>query len=109
MTPKARDSKTVIILFVAGAGLVVAAFTYAFVQRWPTFDPLVTAGIIGVGLLLIVIYERLGLIYKELRTIVLQFERLTVDASSPSSPSTPESQSGAKEPYPDVKQGGQSG
>jgi hypothetical protein len=79
---KAPDSKTIVLLFVAGAGLVVATFTYAFVRRWPTFDPLVTAGIVGVGLLLIVIYERLGHIHGELRTIVVQLDRLNSQAAT---------------------------
>jgi hypothetical protein len=64
------DSKTVVVLFAAGAGLIVATFTYGLMAFWrPTFDPLVTATMIGVGLLLIVIYERLGRIHEELRTI----------------------------------------
>lgn len=78
MSPtKPPDSKTVVLLFVAGAGLVVAAFTYAFIRRWPTFDPLVTAGIVGVGLLLIVIYERLGHMQAELRTIAYHLELMS--------------------------------
>lgn len=77
MTPqRTPDSKTIVLLFVAGAGLVVATFTYAFVRRWPTFDPLVTAGIVGVGLLLIVIYERLGHMHAELRAIAFHLDRL---------------------------------
>lgn len=76
MSPtKLPDSKTILMLFVIGAGLIVGTFTYFFVRRWPTFDPLVTATMIGVGLLLIVIYERLGLIHRELRTVVLLLER----------------------------------
>jgi hypothetical protein len=75
MKPIQPDSKTVVILFVAGASLVVATFTYAFVRRWPTFDPLVTATMIGIGLLLIVIYERLGLIHTELRSIANLLDR----------------------------------
>ena len=81
MSPtKAPDSKTVVILFVAGAGLVIAAFTYAFIRRWPTFDPLVTAGIVGVGLLLIVIYERLGHMHTELRTIAYHLELMSAES-----------------------------
>jgi len=85
MTPKKTpDSKTIVLLFVAGAGLVVATFTYAFVRRWPTFDPLVTAGIVGVGLLLIVIYERLGHMHAELRAIAFHLDRLSgVDGIRP--------------------------
>lgn len=85
MTPtRTPDSKTIVILFVAGAGLVVASFSYAFIRRWPTFDPLVTAGIVGVGLLLIVIYERLGHMHSELRTIAFHLDRLnSQDAMKP--------------------------
>jgi hypothetical protein len=75
MNPIKPDSKTIVILFVTGASLVLATFTYSFVRRWPTFDPLVTATMIGVGLLLIVIYERLGLIHKELQTIAVLLDR----------------------------------
>jgi len=78
MSPtKAPDSRMVVILFVAGAGLVIASFTYAFIRRWPTFDPLVTAAIVGVGLLLIVIYERLGHMHSELRTIAYHLQLLS--------------------------------
>ena len=73
---RAPDSKTVVILFVAGAALVLAAFSYALVRQWRTFDPLVTAAMIGVGLLLIVIYERLGQMLSELHTIAYHLERL---------------------------------
>jgi hypothetical protein len=69
------DSKTVVILFAAGAGLIVATFTYGLMAFWrPTFDPLVTATMIGVGLLLIVIYERLGKIHDELREMTGQLK-----------------------------------
>ena len=76
MSPtKLSDSKTIVMMFAMGAGLIVGTFTYFIVRRWPTFDPLVTATMIGVGLLLIVIYERLGHIHSELRTMVLLLER----------------------------------
>ena len=79
-----RESQTVLILFAAGAALVIAAFAFALVQNWRTFDPLVTASMIGVGLLLIVIYERLGHMNAELRTISSLLERLNsaVDAQA---------------------------
>ena len=86
MNPKrAPDSRTVVVLFVAGAALVVAAFTYALIRQWRTFDPLVTASMIGVGLLLIVIYERLGHMLSELHTISYQLERLNLGAPSSAS------------------------
>ena len=73
---RASESQTVVILFVAGAALVVAAFTFALARNWATFDPLVTASMIGVGLLLIVIYDRLGHMHSELRTISSLLERI---------------------------------
>lgn len=78
MTPnKQRDSRTTVtVFFLSGAALVVAAFTLAIAKNWSTFDPLVTASMIGVGLLLIVIYERLGHMHTELRTIAFHLERL---------------------------------
>jgi hypothetical protein len=98
MIPTKPDSKTVVILFAAGASLVVATFTYALVRRWPTFDPLVTATMIGVGLLLIVIYERLGLIHSELRTIAHLLDPHKGAASdSPASAALNDDASGAKE------------
>ena len=90
MSPtKPSDSKTVVILFVAGAGLIIAAFTYALLRRWPTFDPLSTAGIVGVGLLLIVIYERLGLMHTELRTIAYHLELMSGESKEVSSNEAP--------------------
>jgi hypothetical protein len=77
MSPKTpRDSQTTVMLFIAGAALIVGAATLALVKNWATFDPLVTASMIGVGLLLIVIYERLGHMHTELRTIAFHLDRL---------------------------------
>ena len=102
----APDSKTVVILFAAGAGLVVAAFSYALIRRWPTFDPLVTAGIVGMGLLLIVIYERLGRMYTELRTIAHHLELMSGgsgDARRRGAGTTSDRPVGAKEVSGDAK------
>ena len=93
MSPKkAPDSQTVVILFVAGAALVVAAFAFALIRQWRTFDPLVTASMIGVGLLLIVIYERLGHMHSELRSIAYQLERLADGGSGAAAGSGPSSE-----------------
>jgi len=79
MSPRRpRDSQTITILFIAGAALVVAAFALALVRNWATFDPLVTASMIGVGLLLIVIYDRLGHMQAELRTIAFHIQRIDI-------------------------------
>ena len=105
MSPtKAPDSKTVVLLFVAGSGLVIAAFTYAFIRRWPTFDPLVTAASVGVGLLRIVIYERLGHMQTELRTIAYHLELMSTakDGAHGRVPSTTHP-AGASEGPPDAR------
>lgn len=68
--PAPRDRLSVMALFAIGTGLVVAAMAYAVLRSWPTFDPLASATLIGIGLLLIVIHERLAAILKELRELV---------------------------------------
>lgn len=106
MSPtKAPDSKTVVLLFVAGSGLVIAAFTYAFIRRWPTFDPLVTAAIVGVGLLLIVIYERLGHMQTELRTIAYHLELMSTESKDGAHGRVPSAThpAGASEGPPDAR------
>jgi hypothetical protein len=65
-----RERPTLIVLFALGTGLVVASLTYAAVRQWPTFDPMASATLIGIGLLLVVIHERLGAILRELRELV---------------------------------------
>jgi hypothetical protein len=99
MRPKKAgdDSKTVLILFGVGAALVLAALISALMKGWATFDPLVTASIIGVGLLLIVIYERLGDMYKELLTISLRLERLDATQAQDAAGDAKQSAPSAKE------------
>ena len=46
-------------LFINGAALVILAFVQSIYRSWPTLDPLATSAQIGVGMLLIVICERL--------------------------------------------------
>lgn len=65
-----RERPALVVLFALGTGLVVASLTYAALRRWPTFDPMATATLIGIGLLLVVIHERLGAILRELRELV---------------------------------------
>ena len=65
-----RDRPTLVVLFALGTGLVVASLTYASLRNWPTFDPMASATLIGIGLLLVVIHERLGAILRELRELV---------------------------------------
>ncbi len=72
-----RDSGLAAFVFAAGAILVLVAFIYSVVRSWSSFDPLAMAVLVGVGLVLVVIYDRLGLILKELRAIVDLLERYT--------------------------------
>lgn len=65
-----RERPTLVVLFALGTGLVVASLTYAALRNWPTFDPMASATLIGIGLLLVVIHERLGAILRELRELV---------------------------------------
>ena len=65
-----RERPALVALFALGTGLGVASLAYAALRRWPTFDPMATATLIGIGLLLVVIHERLGAILRELRELV---------------------------------------
>lgn len=67
---KRRERPALIVLFAVGTGLIIASLTYAALRSWPTFDPLASATLIGIGLLLVVIHERLGAILQELRELV---------------------------------------
>ena len=82
------------VLFAAGAGLVIAAFTYSLVHSWPSFDPIASATLIGIGLLLVVIYDRLGAILRVLQRLVSIAEEHAPEREvrSPSRP--PDAQSG---------------
>lgn len=57
------------IFFAVGAILVVVGLMYSLAKSWPSFDPLALATLVGIGLLLVVVCERLGLILQELRKI----------------------------------------
>ena len=55
-----RERRVLQTLFATGVGLIITTFTYSMLRSWPTFDPVATAALIGIGLLQVVIYERLG-------------------------------------------------
>jgi hypothetical protein len=55
--------------FIGGATLVVVSLMYSLVKSWPSFDPLALSALVGGGLLLVVVCERLSLILRELRSI----------------------------------------
>lgn len=71
-----------VLLFAVGTGLVVASLAYAALRSWPTFDPLASATLIGIGLLLVVIHERLGAILRELRELVSLARKTDDEAES---------------------------
>jgi hypothetical protein len=67
-------------LFAAGAILVILGFLYAVKRSWPALDPLNLVMLVGIGLLLVVVCERLRLILRELRTLTSLIHRATVRA-----------------------------
>src|SRR6266536_3021728 len=70
-TTKGRRREPVVIegFFIGGAILVVITLMYSLTRSWPSFDPLALSALVGGGLLLVVICERLSLILRELRRI----------------------------------------
>ena len=75
-----RDPLVIEAFFVAGAILVVVGLIYSLAKSWPSFDPLALAALVGIGLLLVVVCERLGLILRELRKITALMQRGVSDA-----------------------------
>ena len=75
-----RDSALVEFLFAAGAILVIVGLLYAIRKSWPSFDPLSLAMLVGIGLLLVVVCERLRLILRELREMTTLIRTATTEA-----------------------------
>lgn len=67
-TPRA-EAPVVEVFFVLGAILVVVGFLYSIARAWRSFDPLALAMLVGIGLLLVVVCERLRTVVHELRTL----------------------------------------
>jgi hypothetical protein len=67
--PRRREPFVTEIFFASGAILVILGLMYSLAKSWPSFDPLALATLLGIGLLLVVVCERLGLILRELRQI----------------------------------------
>jgi xanthosine utilization system XapX-like protein len=63
------DSPVVEVFFVLGAILIVVGFVYSLARHWPSFDPLALAMLVGMGLLLVVVCERIRLVLQELRVL----------------------------------------
>jgi hypothetical protein len=74
-----RDHLLVEFIFAAGAILVVLGFLYAVRRSWPALDPLSLVMLVGIGLLLIVVCERLRLIQREMRALTSLIRRATVE------------------------------
>jgi hypothetical protein len=66
-------------LFVAGTLLVILGFLHAVRRSWPALDPLSLVMLVGIGLLLIVVCERLRLILRALLELVSLLRRATVE------------------------------
>jgi hypothetical protein len=75
-----RNYPLVEFLFAAGTLLVILGFFYALRRSWPTLDPLSLVMLVGIGLLLIVVCERLRLILRELQELTTVIRRATVEA-----------------------------
>jgi hypothetical protein len=63
------EAPIVEVFFVIGAILVVVGFLYSAARSWPSLDPLALATLVGIGLLLVVVCERLRTMTHELRTL----------------------------------------
>ena len=70
-----KDSFVTEFFFAGGAILVVIGLMYSLAKSWPSIDPLALATLVGIGLLLVVVCERLGLILRELRKITALMHR----------------------------------
>lgn len=70
-TPRTRrvDPPVIEVFFILGAVLVLVGFLYSLARSWPSFDPLALAALVGIGLLLVVVCERMRLVLQELRVL----------------------------------------
>jgi len=81
-TTKGRRREPLVVeaFFAGGAILVVVGLMYSIAKSWPSIDPLALSALVGIGLLLVVVCERLGLILRELRKITALMQRGVSDA-----------------------------
>lgn len=81
-TTKGRRKEPLVteVFFAGGAILVVIGLMYSLAKSWPSIDPLALATLVGIGLLLVVVCERLGLILRELRNITALMHRATSES-----------------------------
>lgn len=80
-----REHALVEFLFATGAILVIVGLIYAIRRSWPALDPLSLVMLAGIGLLLVVVCERLRLIQRELRALTALIRVAT--AQAPEEPS----------------------
>ena len=81
-----RNHALVEFLFAAGALLVLLGFLYAVRRSWPALDPLSLVMLVGIGLLLVVVCERLRLILRVLQELTTLIRRATVEAPEEEAP-----------------------
>lgn len=68
--PRRRGERAITeVFFIAGALVVVIGLLYSIHRSWPAFDPLSLAMLVGIGLLLVVVCERLRIIAREVQII----------------------------------------
>jgi hypothetical protein len=75
-----RDPVLVELLFATGTLLVILGFLYAVRRSWPALDPLSLVMLVGIGLLLIVVCERLRLVVRALQELVSLLRRASAKA-----------------------------
>ena len=80
-----HDHPLVEFFFASGAILVIVGLLYAIRRSWPALDPLSLVMLVGIGLLLVVVCERLRLILRELRELTSLIRTATADASEEAS------------------------
>jgi hypothetical protein len=83
--PRRRENALIEFLFATGAILVIVGLLYAIRRSWPALDPLSLVMLAGIGLLLVVVCERLRLIQRELRALTTLIRVAT--AQAPEEPS----------------------
>jgi hypothetical protein len=81
-TTKRRRREPPVIegFFIGGATLVVVRLMYSLTKSWPSFDPLALSALVGGGLLLVVVCERLSLILRELQKLTELMQRPGYDS-----------------------------
>jgi hypothetical protein len=77
-----HESPVTELFFVAGTVVIVVGLIYAIHLSWPSFTPLVLAMLVGVGLLLVVVCERLRLILREVEAIAGDLRSLRSETAS---------------------------